>query len=571
MLRAYGELAQRRARLLSPDFPAILCDVTHLKEAYLEAISRRERGEAFFLQTCLLNKDWQIASLVSRTLCEKSYGPGEWRTFAEQLAEGALLINGNPASRLSVLTASDAQIIRDLHLLADCSLVGSDTELAELAAVLGNTPRWSCRLPMRENLAAVPAPQRSSLVLWAPEATWDELAFFTVALREFRYPVAIVASTVPAEQGPFRWYTAESSQAALATAAAIVDATIDRPGAALGLAALGVPLAVCSTNGAHEFLAGSVVFAPWNWRSIQHAAATVLGSQAPTLQPLPSADDALALLERTRPTVSSEPPLVSVVIPTYNRPSDLDRALDCIGRQFYPNIECIVVNDAGVAVDDIVNAHSFARLITLEHNVGGLAALNIGARETTGKYFCLLPDDDVFYPDHIARMVQALEQTGAAVAHGNGLIRYLEESDDGFKLHGFNASTFAHHADPVHVFSSSPVQFHAEVIRRDLLERLGWFDESFKAVADLEVQMRLAAHSAFVHVENVTVEWVVRNANSYNTGKKYHSQAGEQLSILYERYPMSDYPSLIPSREAAVRQSHSLPADGWFFPPVIRF
>ncbi len=571
-LRAFGESAAWYASLLPADLCAIVCDLSGLRDAYAEAVERREAGELFLVHTLLGGGKADIAGEVARTVSAEGLSADRRRLVFDQFSSGQLVINERPVSQLTTIQDADAAIIADLHLLADATLVRSQAELATLVALIGRSPNHVATYAAPDpSIPEVTVVAHDRLVLWAPNQTWDKLAAYTTALQDFRFPVTIIAADAPPHDGaPHTWVRRQDAAANLARAAAIVDASVADPHAALALAKLGVPLAVTTTGGAAEYLDGAVPYVPWDWRSIQRAASTALGALHASVK-APAPESIAATLAHAAPPLAGEGPLVSVVIPTYNRRDDLTRAMRCIERQTYRNIECIVVNDAGEPVDDIVAAYPRARLIDLTENGGGLRALNIGARETTGKYFCILPDDDVFYPDHLSRLVAALERTGAGLAHGNVLIRYLLESEGTFRLHGFNASTFSKHADPVNIFVSSSIPFHAELVRRDLLEAIGWFDEAFIAVADLEVQMRLAARTAFVHVDHTTAEWVVRNGPNYNTGKKYQAQAPEQLARLYERYPLADYASLKEPRLATMRFAGTPPANGWFFQPVVTF
>ncbi|MDP7040037.1 MAG: glycosyltransferase family 2 protein, partial [Myxococcota bacterium] len=132
--------------------------------------------------------------------------------------------------------------------------------------------------------------------------------------------------------------------------------------------------------------------------------------------------------------------LVSIIIPTHNRPELLKRALQSAIHQLYENLEIIVVNDAGQDVSHVVDALQTERTITLinhSKNQYLAAARNTGLNAANGKYICYLDDDDQLYLHHIGHLVQILSCTNAKAAQA--MPYYLtpdKESMTGYFLKG---------------------------------------------------------------------------------------------------------------------------------------
>ena len=104
-------------------------------------------------------------------------------------------------------------------------------------------------------------------------------------------------------------------------------------------------------------------------------------------------------------------PAVSVVIPAYNASEFIDRTIESILGQDYPNIECIVVDDASTdATPDRLKSYgNRIRTIRHDHNRGTAAAINTGVAASTGDYL-LLPDaDDIVYNTTVSYLVRLLE------------------------------------------------------------------------------------------------------------------------------------------------------------------
>jgi glycosyltransferase involved in cell wall biosynthesis len=110
---------------------------------------------------------------------------------------------------------------------------------------------------------------------------------------------------------------------------------------------------------------------------------------------------------------ASTSPLVSVAMPTFNRPEYLRRALEGVVTQSHSNLEILVGDNGNSSITrEIVESFNDPRItyIGREKNLG--MALNVISlfRQGRGDYFCVLADDDFWGEDFIAKLVTALEQ-----------------------------------------------------------------------------------------------------------------------------------------------------------------
>ena len=108
----------------------------------------------------------------------------------------------------------------------------------------------------------------------------------------------------------------------------------------------------------------------------------------------------------------SQSPLISVIIPTYNRPHYLKQAIASVVQQTYTNIEIVVSDDCSPEhPQPMIDAFQDAR-IRLRRNPTNLGiGLNAtyAFKEAQGKYVASLNDDDVWQPDFLAKLVPPLE------------------------------------------------------------------------------------------------------------------------------------------------------------------
>ena len=142
--------------------------------------------------------------------------------------------------------------------------------------------------------------------------------------------------------------------------------------------------------------------------------------------------EAKVILEKCSYRKHQNHPLVSVIVPTYNRPDTLKKALESIALQTYKHIEAIVVNDAGEDVSGVIN--TFQDRLSIKYlvhnkNKGLAASRNTGINSAIGKYIAYLDDDDIYYPDHIETLANFLENNDYKVAYTDAYRAYQEKED----------------------------------------------------------------------------------------------------------------------------------------------
>ena len=113
------------------------------------------------------------------------------------------------------------------------------------------------------------------------------------------------------------------------------------------------------------------------------------------------------------------PGLVSVIIPTYNRPNYLREAVDSVFAQTYPSIEILVIDDGSSAggaatksaLKPYLSADTRMPKITYlyQENCGLVSAVNRGLTLARGEYIQRLDDDDRLLPEKIARSVEVFQ------------------------------------------------------------------------------------------------------------------------------------------------------------------
>ena len=110
---------------------------------------------------------------------------------------------------------------------------------------------------------------------------------------------------------------------------------------------------------------------------------------------------------------TADPPLVSIVLPTYKRAHVLPHAIGSVLSQSYGNLELIVVDDNSPdATRDVVASFGDPRIryVRNEPNLKLPRALNRGFALARGEYLTWTSDDNMYGENAIARMVEAMQQ-----------------------------------------------------------------------------------------------------------------------------------------------------------------
>lgn len=116
-------------------------------------------------------------------------------------------------------------------------------------------------------------------------------------------------------------------------------------------------------------------------------------------------------------------PLVSVLVTNYNCAPWLERCLESIAAQTYPNIEIVVADDASTdgsraILERFAREEPRARLLLNESNIGLLRNYNKVLAAGGGQYLAMQDSDDWSEPDRIALQVEALERDPSLVYCG---------------------------------------------------------------------------------------------------------------------------------------------------------
>jgi len=114
-------------------------------------------------------------------------------------------------------------------------------------------------------------------------------------------------------------------------------------------------------------------------------------------------------------------PLVSVVIPFFNRIELTCRAVKSVFAQTYPNIEIIIINDGSTEDDseflELVSDQEDMKYIKIQKNIGPGAARNVGIKSAKGRYISFLDSDDTWEAKKMEIQIGQMFENGWSFSH----------------------------------------------------------------------------------------------------------------------------------------------------------
>ncbi|MBB3226442.1 glycosyltransferase involved in cell wall biosynthesis [Luteibacter sp. Sphag1AF] len=189
-------------------------------------------------------------------------------------------------------------------------------------------------------------------------------------------------------------------------------------------------------------------------------------------------------------------PLFSVVIPTFNRPDMLVRAITSVMSQTCDDFEIIVVDDGSdvdVRVADHAGWGKKVIVIRSQCNMGVAHARNTGIRQARGTYVSFLDDDDEFATDFLEKTAAALAYTPTSIGFSWTHVAYVCYSRfGGLTRRREFAGRYADDEDLLCDAAFIGTGFGV-TIKRACFERVGCFDASLQFVEDTDFFVRLLA------------------------------------------------------------------------------
>ena len=205
-------------------------------------------------------------------------------------------------------------------------------------------------------------------------------------------------------------------------------------------------------------------------------------------------------------------PLVSAIIPTYNRAHLICDAVDSVLQQTYLNVEIIVVDDGSTdSTQAKLREYGDRIRVVSQDNAGPSAARNRGIAVSRGDLVAFLDSDDLWLPTKLERQVALLNRTSKVVpcCLCNIMMRWQDKELASFDIACLHPSLEEGiWLNVGEVLATRFVLFNQGIIiRREVLEKSGGFDESLRFMEDYELPLRLSLEGPWAYIREPLVIW----------------------------------------------------------------
>ena len=244
--------------------------------------------------------------------------------------------------------------------------------------------------------------------------------------------------------------------------------------------------------------------------------------------------------------VTNNPPLVSVVLSTYNRASALPKAIDDILNQTMSDLELIIVDDGSEDETQSVLKNERKRdkrIIAVRQSHGGpAAARNRGLKEARGAYIALTDDDDISHPQRLEKQLSFLQDQPMMMA----CVCYYHRINDERKIlskEHMSAGSLMKESHALSIpcsFILSPMAF----IKKEALVAAGGWRPIFTHAEDLDLTLRFQEQFSCGIVQEFLYQYRVpsftENQQSTNLVSVLKCHISAYISAYYRRYKRYD-------------------------------
>lgn len=220
-------------------------------------------------------------------------------------------------------------------------------------------------------------------------------------------------------------------------------------------------------------------------------------------------------------------PLVSVIIPTYNRKELVIRAIQSALYQTYPHIEIIVIDDGSLddTFDYILNFYrGNDKIICLKNdtNYWPVFSRNRGVQLSKGHFIAFLDSDDRWIDcEKISRDVSFLWD-GYSIIHSKAMVLKKNKVKTISDYYYFSLLI-------------RPLHFSTVVVSRHLLDMNKIFDASWEWAEDYEFILRIAQKAKIKYLKHYTTLWEVTSNSFSNKVRVYSNIKCLKLVIQYRK------------------------------------
>lgn len=241
--------------------------------------------------------------------------------------------------------------------------------------------------------------------------------------------------------------------------------------------------------------------------------------------------------------------LISVIIPTYNAADYLEETLQSVLTQSYKLIEVIVVDDGSTDnTEALITKYNDPRLHYIKQaNSGGPAhPRNVGVAASNGEYIAIFDSDDLMMPNKLASQINAfkavpdaafcctnfakIDDKGNITTPDFWLTNHNFQHLDKSKRDAFGNFYYTPNELTDNLFIHNFIATSSMLIRKDVFETLGGFDETLANADDYDMWLRISPLYSGILIPQVLHQYRLRDGNI--TSRGIHKLVDGRVAVL---------------------------------------
>jgi glycosyltransferase involved in cell wall biosynthesis len=230
-------------------------------------------------------------------------------------------------------------------------------------------------------------------------------------------------------------------------------------------------------------------------------------------------------------------PKVSVIITTYNQAHFISQAIESVLSQTYNDFELIIIDDGSTdSTAEIVDTYCDPRIsYHWQVNQERSSARNLGLTISQAKYITFLDADDLYLPNNLASQSSTLDANPNACMVVSG---WIDIDVDGNLVYVHRPWIFYPNPTPYEWLFNHITCVGANMIQREILERVGGFDYELRTAEDTHLWFKLIWHSSQIHWVHESV--MMRRMHDANTIRNGQLMKDGHLKMLTKIYQLPD-------------------------------
>lgn len=243
-------------------------------------------------------------------------------------------------------------------------------------------------------------------------------------------------------------------------------------------------------------------------------------------------------------------PLVSVIVPTYNREQFLEKAIQSVLSQTYQNFELIIVDDGSTDnTNALVEKYKQDKRVHYyyQENQRQSAARNLALRHAKGDFICFLDSDNYWPEDRLMKSVNAFNDNPSVhIVYGD----CITINEEGIEV---SRANMRRHSGRItaHLLKDNCVSMNTTTTRRECFDEMGGMSGKRRVADDYDLWLRFSSQYQFLYIPEYLAYYRVM-PDQISSNKTLRFDTNEKIIKDF----LKEYPEAVTISEANIGWAH---------------